>query len=318
MAAAASVLFLAGCGPAATTPTATGASASTGATADVTEDCRTAVAAFRALFASLLQNAFASAGPEGTDEHTAVRTALTDYATAQRQQAGTVSDAALRGALERHAAAADELSRAADPTDLDDPRFESSSSEIEKVCADALTPKVSPGTPTTRLGAAGSACELPVSFDLLPLWKPKAVDVADLGELGSLYRNGDFEVVCDVDAKPAGEIGFLRVHTAARRTGSPRSHLEAYIAGSFPEARKAGNYEVRKTAYADLTVGGQPAAEVTYETFNKSMDEAGRYSAFALNTPQGAVVVSLSPFGADEHANVLPAFELAKKTLTVP
>lgn len=313
---AASILSLTGCGSA--DPAASpGASAQPGATAGMAEDCTAAVASFRELFASLLRNAAPSAGAAGADQHAATRKTLTDYAATARGHAAKAADPALRGALEQQATAAEQLARSADPTDLDDPGFEAATGRVEEACADALTPTVSPGTPTTRLGAAGSACELPVAFDLPPLWKPKAVNLKDLGELADLYRNGPFAAVCEVDAKPAGEVGFLRVYTAPGREGSPRGHLEAFIAGENPDARKAGNFEVRKVDYTDATIGGEPASVVTYEAYNKSLENASKYSAFALNTPKGAVVVKLSPFGADEHANVLPAFELARKTLTV-
>jgi hypothetical protein len=175
-------------------------------------------------------------------------------------------------------------------------------------------PAASPSTPATRLGAADSACRLPVTFDLVAFWKPAAVDIATAGELAALYRTGPFEVVCEVDAKPAGEIGFLRVYVAKARTGTPRSHLEAFVAGESP---RSGGVEVRNIKYTALTIGGTPAAEVTYEPYNKALDHASKYSAFALNTPAGAVVVKLAPAGADEHPNVLPAFELARTSLTV-
>ena len=42
-----------------------------------------------------------------------------------------------------------------------------------------------------------------------------------------------------------------------------------------------------------------------------------RFSAFALYAGEGTVVVELVPFTADDHAAVQPAYELAKKTLTV-
>ena len=313
-AAAASTLLLTGCGPAETTsPGAAGpassATASTSTSAGTAGGCQEAVEAFRELVGGLLK----SVG----DDQAGVRKALTDYAAQARKQAAAAQDPALGAALEKHAAAAEKLSAASDPTAIDNPEFESASGDLEKACADALTPTTAPGTPVTKIGAAGSACELPVSFELPALWKPKSIDVAELGELADLYRNGPFTVACEVDAKPAGEIGFLRVYTAPKRTGSPRSHLEAFVATENPEARKAGNAEIRKPKYSAITVGGQPAAEVTYESYNKSMDHLSKYSAFALNTPKGAVVVKLSPFGADEHANVLPAFELAKKTLSV-
>jgi hypothetical protein len=181
--------------------------------------------------------------------------------------------------------------------------------------ADAsAAPAASPSTPAVRLGAAGSPCRLPVAFELAELWEPEAVDIDKAGELAALLRAGPFEVVCEVDAKPAGEIGFLRVYVAKARTGTPRSHLEAFVAAESP---KTGGVEVRNIKYTAPTIGGTPAAEVTYEPYNKALDHKSKYSAFAVNTPQGAVVVKLAPGGADEHANVLPAFELARTSLTV-
>jgi hypothetical protein len=314
---AGSILVLTGCGSGDPAPSAAPASAGTPASAAaVTGDCKAAVESFRVLVAGLFKSALATEGANG-DEQAATRKALTDYAAKAREQAAKVADPALRTALETHATAASKLSTSADPTDLEDPGFTKGSEQIEKVCADALTPKASPGTPTTRIGTAGSACELPVSFDLLALWKPKAIDLSELGKLAGLYRNGPFEAVCEVDGKPAGEIGFLRVYVAEDYPGSPRSYLKTFVATESPEAVKAGNMKLTKSKYTELTIGGEPAAEVTYETYNKSMDHASKYSAFALKTPQGAVVVKLSPFGADEHVNVLPAYEKAKKTLTV-
>ncbi|MEV6597989.1 lipoprotein [Actinoplanes sp. NPDC051346] len=313
-AAAMSVLLLSACKSTETTPAGAPASSSASATADRTRECTTATDSFRKLIADLLM---AGAGAEDDKEHTAARKALTDYASTARGEAAKVTDPALRAGVEQLAAAAEKLSKAADPTNLDNPDMKKAAGEIEKVCADALTPSAPPGTPTVRLGAAGSPCELPVSFDLVALWKPKAVDVAQLGELASLYRNGPFEAVCEVDPKPAGELGMMRVFTSKTAAGSPRASLEAFVAGDSLEARKAGNYEVKKIKYTELTLGGQPAAEVTWEPYNKALDHASKYSAFALNTARGAVVVKISPFGADEHVNLLPAYELAKKSLTV-
>lgn len=296
-------------------PGAAGGATSTGASAAVglAEECKAAVTSFKDLLKGMVMNSAA----EGAERQAAFGKALTDYAAGARAQAAKISDPTLRAAVEKQAAAAEKLSGSADPTALEDPDFEKATGELENVCADTVTPTTSPGTPTVRLGAAGSACDLPVAFDLVALWKPEAVDTEELGELASMFRNGPFEVVCEVDAKPAGDIGFLRVYVSKNSAASPRSSLESFIAADFPEARKAGNLEVRKPEYTELTIGGQPAAEATWESYNKSMDHLSKCSAFALNTPRGAVVVRLSPFGADEHPNVVPAFELAKKSLTV-
>ncbi|MEV0897120.1 lipoprotein [Actinoplanes sp. NPDC049802] len=168
-----------------------------------------------------------------------------------------------------------------------------------------------PAAAAVRVGPAGSACELPVSFEIAESWEPKAVDVDALGELAELARVGDFTVRCEIDAKPAGNIGFLRVHVAGGLSGAPRDHLKTFV--------KAGarNQEISGETYSDVQIGGGQAAEVTWETYDKELDHRSRYSAFALNTSEGAMVVQLSPFGADEHPAMLPAFQLAERTLTV-
>ncbi|MBO3743966.1 lipoprotein [Actinoplanes flavus] len=162
-----------------------------------------------------------------------------------------------------------------------------------------------------RVGAAGSACELPVSFELAADWEPKAVDVEALGELAELARVGVFTVRCEIDAKPAGNVGFLRVHVADGLSGAPRDHLAMFVKAS------SRGQEVSGATYSDVQIGGAQAAEVTWEAYNRSLDHKSKYSAFALNTSEGAMVVRLSPFGADEHPAMLPAFQLAERTLTI-
>lgn len=306
-----SLLLLGACGDGEST-SAAGSSAPASTGTALTQDCHTVVGSFRDMFKGLIKS------DAGADQQAAYRKALTDYAATARGQAAKVGDPALRAAVEKHAVAAEKLSKAADPTKLDDADFEAATGEVEKLCADALKPKASPGAPTARVGAAGSACVLPVAFELLPLWKPEAVDPAELGELGGLYRNGPFVTACTVDAKPAGEIGTLRIALAAElRTGTPRAYLETFVESEFAAARKKGNVDMKNVKYSELTIGGQPAAEVTYEPYNKVVEHQLKYSAFAVNTPKGAVIVKLSPFGADEYVNLLPAYELAKTTLTV-
>ncbi|MDI6098072.1 lipoprotein [Actinoplanes sp. NEAU-A12] len=314
-AAAMSVLVLTGCNNTEpTSPSAEGASSAATAKDRQAEDCEAVAGSLRDLVKSMISAELST----DSDSTAAIRKALTDYATTARGQAAKVTDPALRAAAERLAAAAEQLSKAKDPTDLDAPAFESGTAEMEKLCEGPLTPTASPGTPIMRLGAAGSACELPVTFDLVPLWKPEAVDLGKREDVAFLYRNGPFDAACVVDGKPAGEVGNLRVYIAKTlRTGTPRGHLEAFLAAESSDARKAGNLDVHNIRYTELTIGGQPAAEVTYEPYNKVMDHQSKYSAFALNTPRGAVVVKLAPFGADEYANVLPVYELAKKTLTM-
>jgi hypothetical protein len=161
------------------------------------------------------------------------------------------------------------------------------------------------------IGADGTPCQMPLSFQAAADWKPTAVDVKTLGELAGLAKIGDFTVVCEIDAKPAGSIGFIRVHVAEGLSGLPREHL-----ASFVKADGKGK-EVSGAAYSDVQIAGGQAAEVTWEVYSKVADQRTRYTAFALNTKTGAVVVRLAPFDSEEHTAMLPAYELAKQTVTL-
>ncbi|MFF5497297.1 lipoprotein [Streptomyces aquilus] len=167
------------------------------------------------------------------------------------------------------------------------------------------------------VGGAGSACLLPVGFDLAAEWKAEAVDgsTADAAgtapvdeDLASLLRQGPVSLVCEIDAKPAGNLGFLRVFTgeAGERDADARAVLEAFVtAQDGAEKAKYGTFEA----------GGLSGAEVAYLATSELLDETKRESAFAVVTPDGPVVVHLGGADTEEHQDMLPAFELAKKTL---
>ncbi|MFD0370319.1 lipoprotein [Streptomyces sp. NPDC059071] len=164
--------------------------------------------------------------------------------------------------------------------------------------------------PAGALGGAGTDCVLPVTFSLAADWKPKAIDapanaeVADL--LEGLYRQGPATAVCEVDAKPAGNIGFLRVWTAPK--GSVRGTLEAFV--------KAEDGS-RGAVYAETKAGTLPAVEVTYAVHSEVMEETSDKRALAVATPGGVVIVHLGGLDSEEHRAMLPAYELAKSTLKV-
>ncbi|AYG82353.1 hypothetical protein DWB77_04526 [Streptomyces hundungensis] len=159
------------------------------------------------------------------------------------------------------------------------------------------------------VGSAGSACALPATFDLAAKWKPKAV-AAEAGDspLAGLTKQGPFALSCEIDAKPAGNIGFLRAWTDTATSGTPRAALESFV-GADKTARKA--------AYAEIKAGSLPAAEVVYETYSKVMDTAKQERALAVVTPQGTLVLHLGGMDTEEHQEMLPAYELAKSSLKV-
>jgi hypothetical protein len=162
------------------------------------------------------------------------------------------------------------------------------------------------------IGAKGTACELPFSFQTAADWKAEAVDVKKLGELAALAKVGDFTVVCEIDAKPAGSIGFIRVHLAGKLPGEPAEHLQEFVKDAV------GKREVSGTDITELQIGGAQAAEASWETVDKEYDIRSKYTAFALSTKSGMVVVQLAPLDTGEFTAMQPAYELAKKSVKIP
>ncbi|MEU4179285.1 lipoprotein [Streptomyces sp. NPDC026589] len=169
-----------------------------------------------------------------------------------------------------------------------------------------------------RVGGAGSACELPVTFGIAAHWKPRGAST-DLGAdldpelaeaLAGLAEQGTVKVVCEIDAKPAGNIGFLRVWQGEPSEDDPRAVLKAFVANS-PNASET----VSDAVYTRVTAGALAAAEVGYTGHSELLDEPKKERAFAVATPDGPVVVHLGGMDSEEHMAMLPAFELAKKTL---
>ncbi|MFB7867123.1 lipoprotein [Streptomyces sp. NPDC056069] len=165
-----------------------------------------------------------------------------------------------------------------------------------------------PANAAGSLGGAGTACELPVSFSLAKDWKPKAVENPEDPEFAALTRQGPAFARCEVDAKPAGNIGFLRVWTAPRDKGPARAALEAFV-----KAQQKTSGVLFKQTHA----GALPATEAVYTVHNEALDEKKQERAFAVDTPKGPVIVHLGGLDTQEHQQMLPAYELAKQSLRV-
>lgn len=149
-----------------------------------------------------------------------------------------------------------------------------------------------------RIGATGSACELPVGFDIARSWKAEAVEAP--------LRQGPVSLACEVDAKPAGNIGFLRVWAGASGDADARTVLEAFV-----KAEDGAD----KARYSSFRSGDLTGVEVEYLYTSELLDETKEESAFAVVTADGPVVVHLGGLDTDEHEEMLPAYELAKRTL---
>ncbi|MEV5880872.1 lipoprotein, partial [Streptomyces sp. NPDC052101] len=120
------------------------------------------------------------------------------------------------------------------------------------------------------IGSAGSACELPVRFDIAKHWKAKAIDAeAELsksskgsgGDLSGAFaaaflRQGPVTAACEIDAKPAGHIGFIRVWTGKPGKADAGSVLRQFVAAE-DNVSKEKYHSVR-------TGGGLNGVEVEY------------------------------------------------------
>ncbi|MEU9324645.1 lipoprotein [Streptomyces canus] len=148
------------------------------------------------------------------------------------------------------------------------------------------------------IGAAGSACELPVTFDIAKSWKAEAVEAP--------LSQGPVSLACEIDAKPAGNIGFLRVWAGKSGDADTRAVLEAFIAAEDG---------VTKEKYGTFTAGGVSGVEVEYLYSSELLGESKKESAFAVTTADGPVVVHLGGLDTEEHEEMLPAYELARRTL---
>lgn len=177
------------------------------------------------------------------------------------------------------------------------------------------------------IGAAGSACELPVTFDIAQYWEAEAIDSgtekdesagdgsadAEKDELAqkiadALLHQGTVTAACEVDAKPAGNIGFLRIWTGKPGSGDARGVLKAFLADETG---------VSKAKYSAFKAGGVAGAEVKYLVTSELMEETKEETALAVTTEKGPVVIHLGGLDSEEHRAMLPAYELAKKTLRV-
>ncbi|MEV6672237.1 lipoprotein [Streptomyces sp. NPDC051162] len=160
----------------------------------------------------------------------------------------------------------------------------------------------------TRIGNAGTACELPVSFMATKAWKQSCLSREDGELLGKLSGHKTFRGALELDAKPAGNIGFIRVWTAdAMNDKTPRQVLEAFMS----EEKKVKDQE-----YTETKAGELPAAEVLYKVDSVLSDGPKQERALAVTTPKGVMVVHLGGFDTQEYQEMLPAYETAKKTMT--
>jgi len=147
--------------------------------------------------------------------------------------------------------------------------------------------------PAAAGGKSAPACALPVAFDVASKWTAKAVGADAAAAFG-----GPDTVACEVDGKPAGIIGFIRVYVA--KVADPRAALQEHLT----RATKADGQRFRQ-----ITTPAGAGWEVGYQ------DEDSPVRAFAVPAGSGTVVVEWGGLDEEEHRAGLPAYGLARASL---
>ncbi len=162
--------------------------------------------------------------------------------------------------------------------------------------------EVAPAEAGLTVGAPGSPCELPVTFSLPTGWTPEAVAEEATITLGGARLR------CEVDAKPAGSVGFLRVWAADGSTGDGRATLEGFLA----DYGRVSEIEYRRVRRGPL--------DLVEATFLQRSEFSGpnRQRALVADTPAGGpVLLTLGGMDTDEFEDMFPAYQLATRTFQV-
>ncbi|MFI0794909.1 lipoprotein [Micromonospora rubida] len=160
---------------------------------------------------------------------------------------------------------------------------------------------VAPAEAGVTVGAKGTPCELPITFSLPARWVAEPVgDAAGVTLGGSRLR-------CEVDAKPADNVGFLRVWAVDAAPLGARASLEEFLA----EYGRISEIEYRRVRRGPLDL-----VEATYLQQDGLSGGPNRHRALGANTSSGgAVLLTLGGMDTGEFEAMFPAYQLATSTL---
>ncbi|MEU3352201.1 lipoprotein [Streptomyces sp. NPDC037389] len=167
-------------------------------------------------------------------------------------------------------------------------------------------PKSGAGLKDGRIGDAGTACALPVSFEAPKDWKLTEFTAEDRDFLRKLSGHASVNGACELSARPTGVIGFIRVFTTDGPDKSPRQALENFVA----EEKR-----VSEPHYTETKLGDLPAAEVVYTQQDLLLDEPQTRRGLAVKTTKGLTVLHLEGAESDDSKVMIPAYEQAKATM---
>jgi hypothetical protein len=161
--------------------------------------------------------------------------------------------------------------------------------------------EVAPAAAATTVGPKGSTCPLPITFSVPAKWKVKAVTS------GKDFQIGPAVPLCEIDAKPAGHIGFLRVwriEGAAPRT--PQITLDKFIDDYGPAEER------RERQYRRTKAGPLDSFEATWT------GDDGRKRAILVSSLYGKILITLGGSDDEEFTAMLPAYQLVKSSANLP
>jgi hypothetical protein len=144
--------------------------------------------------------------------------------------------------------------------------------------------------PAEAVDTSYPACDVPATFDLADKWAAKAVPAGAAGLLGP------HPLICEIDGKPAGVIGFIRVFKAA---GADAKKAVTAMAGTETAGLRTREFTAPAGAGWEVAFG--------------SADKPER--AFAVTVGTETVVIHWGGLDADEHKAGLPAYLLAQASL---
>ncbi|MEU7997604.1 lipoprotein [Micromonospora sp. NPDC049060] len=152
----------------------------------------------------------------------------------------------------------------------------------------------------TTVGGKGTPCELPVTFSVPARWKVEAVKgSAKFGE----PRLGKALMLCEIDARPTGSTGFLRVWRVDGVAGGAQEHLKHFLDAYAPEAADA--------EYRRVKAGTVDAVEASYP---KEDGGTVHDRAIAISSLYGPIVLSLD---TSDPVELLPAYQLIKQSARI-
>ncbi|SBT45526.1 lipoprotein [Micromonospora auratinigra] len=153
--------------------------------------------------------------------------------------------------------------------------------------------EIAPAAAAVTIGEKAGPCRLPATFSMPAKWRAKAV------RGGPDVKIGEAVPVCEIDAKPAGNIGFLRVWTI-RRSGTPERTLDAFLNAYGAAAER----DYRRTK-----VGVLDAYEASFSDADGNPERAA-----LVSTIWGPLLLTLGGLDEEEHREMLPAYQLVKQT----